>query len=71
MLPIGGSRLEPPVPGLEPRERGAGEAAFMQAVKAAIARGIASSPLTDMPAHTRHLEAAYRSAIAGAAPPDA
>ncbi len=49
----------------------ASEAAFMQAVKAAIARGIESSPLTDMPAHTRHLEAAYRSAIAAAAPPDA
>jgi len=39
------------------------DAAFAASVKAAIARGIASSPLTDMAAHTRHLEAAYRAAI--------
>ncbi len=41
----------------------AGDAGFMASVRAAIARGIASSALTDMPAHTRHLEAAYRAAI--------
>ena len=48
------------------------DAAFASDVRAAIARGIASSPLTDMPAHTRHLEAAYRAAIErgpAAAPP--
>lgn len=43
--------------------------AFASAVKAAIARGLAGSPLTDMPAHTRHLEAAYRAAIEGNATP--
>ncbi len=41
----------------------AGDAAFMRGVKDAITRGIASSPLTDMKAHTRHLEAAYLAAI--------
>ncbi|MCC7042193.1 MAG: tetratricopeptide repeat protein [Burkholderiales bacterium] len=40
------------------------DATFAAAVRAAIARGLAGSPLTDMPAHTRHLEAAYRAAIA-------
>ncbi len=44
-------------------ERLAKDAAFRDAVKRDIAAGIARSPLTDMPAHTRNLEAAYRSAI--------
>lgn len=43
----------------------AADDAFMRKVRAAIARGIAQSPLTDMVAHTRHLEAAYRIAIDG------
>ena len=38
--------------------------AFMADVRAAIATGIRFSPLTDMPAHTRALEAAYVSALA-------
>lgn len=41
------------------------DAAFAAAVRTAIARGVAASPLTDMQAHARHLEAAYRAAIAG------
>jgi len=44
-------------------ERLAKDAAFRDEVKRDIAAGIARSPLTDMPAHTRNLEAAYRSAI--------
>lgn len=43
----------------------ADDAAFAAAVRASIARGLAGSPLTDLPAHTRHLEAAYRAAIEG------
>lgn len=38
--------------------------AFAREVQAAIAQGLAHSPLTDMPAHTRHLEEAYRAALA-------
>ena len=38
--------------------------AFAREVRAAIAAGVAHSPLTDMPAHTRHLEEAYRAALA-------
>jgi len=38
--------------------------AFARDVRAAIAAGLAQSPLVDMPAHTRHLEAAYRAALA-------
>jgi len=41
----------------------ADDAAFAAAVRAAIARGLAGSSLTDLPAHTRHLEAAYRMAV--------
>ena len=41
------------------------DAAFMAEVRAAIRAGVASSPLTDMVAHTRHLEAAYLRAIEG------
>jgi predicted O-linked N-acetylglucosamine transferase (SPINDLY family) len=41
----------------------AGDAAFRASVERDIASGIASSPLTDMRAHTRNLEAAYCSAI--------
>ena len=37
--------------------------AFRSEVKVAIASGIASSALTDMPAHTRALEAAYERAL--------
>ena len=39
------------------------DAAFMQSVRAKIRAGLAHSPLTDMAAHTRHLEAAYRAAL--------
>jgi protein O-GlcNAc transferase len=41
----------------------ADDAAFMKATRAAIVAGLAGSPLTDMVAHTRHLEAAYLRAI--------
>ncbi len=41
----------------------ANDAAFKAEVKAAIAAGITRSPLTDMPAHTRHLEQAYLQAL--------
>jgi predicted O-linked N-acetylglucosamine transferase (SPINDLY family) len=41
------------------------DVAFRASVRAAIAAGIAHSPLTDMAAHTRHLEAAYLAAIDG------
>jgi predicted O-linked N-acetylglucosamine transferase (SPINDLY family) len=41
---------------------------FRADVQAAIALGLASSPLVDMPRHTRNLEAAYRAALAAAAP---
>ena len=41
----------------------ADDAAFRTSVRAAIAAGIVHSPLTDMAAHTRHLEAAYLAAI--------
>jgi protein O-GlcNAc transferase len=37
--------------------------AFMAEVRAAIHAGLERSPLTDMPAHTRHLEQAYRQAL--------
>ena len=35
----------------------------MREVRAAIQRGLAHSPLTDMPAHTRDLERAYFAAL--------
>jgi protein O-GlcNAc transferase len=41
----------------------ANDRAFFGTVKAAIRAGIASSPLTDMQAYARHLEAAYREAL--------
>jgi tetratricopeptide (TPR) repeat protein len=44
------------------------DAAFMRQVRETIARGLAQSPLVDMPAHTRHLEAAYLAALAARAP---
>ena len=46
----------------------ASDPAFAADVRAAIARGRASSPLTDLAAHTRHLEAAYLEALRQAAP---
>lgn len=46
----------------------ADDAAFARDVRAQIARGLAQSPLTDMPAHTRNLEAAYRAALADRMP---
>jgi len=42
--------------------------AFMREVRARIAAALPQSPLTDMVAHTRHLEAAYVAALARAAP---
>jgi protein O-GlcNAc transferase len=42
----------------------ADDAQFRATVKAAIAAGLATSPLVDMEQHTRHLEAAYRVALA-------
>ena len=42
--------------------------AFMATVRERIAAGLARSPLTDMAAHTRHLEAAYVEALARLAP---
>ena len=46
----------------------ASDAAFMAEVRGAIRSGIEHSALTDMPAHTRHLEAAYLRALAERAP---
>jgi protein O-GlcNAc transferase len=46
----------------------ADDPAFAAEVRAAIVRGRASSPLTDLAAHTRHLEAAYLEALRRAAP---
>jgi protein O-GlcNAc transferase len=42
----------------------AADATFMAEVKAAITGGLAASALTDMPRHTRALEAAYEQALA-------
>ncbi|MEP7183873.1 MAG: hypothetical protein ABI886_16975, partial [Betaproteobacteria bacterium] len=42
--------------------------AFMSEVRASIRAGLANSPLTDMPAHTRALERAYVAALAAKAP---
>ena len=51
----------------------ADDPAFRTTVRAAIAQGLAGSPLVDMARHTRHLEAAYLRALAerdaGAAAP--
>ena len=44
------------------------DAAFMAEVRGTIRSGIAHSALTDMPAHTRHLEAAYLRALGRSAP---
>jgi len=44
------------------------DASFAADVREAIARGLASSPLVDGPAYTRHLEAAYLAAIGEVAP---
>ncbi len=44
------------------------EPAFMREVRAAIAAGLARSPLTDAIGHTRHLEAAYVEALRQRAP---
>jgi predicted O-linked N-acetylglucosamine transferase (SPINDLY family) len=41
---------------------------FMSSVRTRIAEGLAASPLTDMPAHARHLEAAYVTALERRAP---
>jgi predicted O-linked N-acetylglucosamine transferase (SPINDLY family) len=46
----------------------AGDAAFAAQVRSAIARGLAGSPLTELDAHARHLEAAYLEALRRAAP---
>jgi predicted O-linked N-acetylglucosamine transferase (SPINDLY family) len=46
----------------------AGDAQFASEVRAAIRAGLATSPLVDMVAHTRHLEAAYIEALARKAP---
>jgi len=46
----------------------ADDPAFMADVRAQIRAGIASSPLVDMPAHTRALERAYVAALAAKAP---
>jgi predicted O-linked N-acetylglucosamine transferase (SPINDLY family) len=46
----------------------ASDPAFMRGVRERIAAGIAHSTLTDMPAHTRHLEAAYVKALQARAP---
>jgi predicted O-linked N-acetylglucosamine transferase (SPINDLY family) len=42
--------------------------AFMRSVRERIAAGLRQSPLTDMDAHTRHLEAAYVRALEARAP---
>jgi predicted O-linked N-acetylglucosamine transferase (SPINDLY family) len=44
------------------------DTAFMRDVRAAIRAGLVDSALTDMPAHTRSLEAAYLEALAQKAP---
>jgi predicted O-linked N-acetylglucosamine transferase (SPINDLY family) len=44
------------------------DAEFMASVRARIREGLAASPLTDMAAHTRHLEAAYVEALAARCP---
>jgi predicted O-linked N-acetylglucosamine transferase (SPINDLY family) len=44
------------------------DAAFMLDVRAGIRAGLANSPLTDMPAHARNLERAYRTALAERCP---
>jgi len=44
------------------------DGAFVREVRDAIARGLAGSTMTDMPAHTRRLEAAYLAALAQKAP---
>jgi len=44
------------------------ESGFMSAVRAAIRVALAHSTLTDMPRHTRALEAAYEEALARAQP---
>jgi predicted O-linked N-acetylglucosamine transferase (SPINDLY family) len=44
------------------------DAPFMREVRGAIHAGLASSPLTDMAAHTHHLEEAYRAALQMRAP---
>jgi len=49
-------------------ERLARDADFMRHVRAAIRAALVDSPLTDMPAHTRHLEAAYVAALRDRAP---
>ena len=41
----------------------ASDASFAAEVRGAIRAGLAASPLTDMVAHTRHLEAAYETAV--------
>jgi len=46
----------------------AADPAFMRDVRAAIRTGLAESPLTDMPGHTRNLEAAYLRALRLKAP---
>jgi protein O-GlcNAc transferase len=46
----------------------ADDPAFMADVRAQIRAGLAHSPLTDLPAHARNLEAAYLSALAAKAP---
>jgi tetratricopeptide (TPR) repeat protein len=46
----------------------ASDPAFMRSVRERIAAGLRHSPLTDMEAHTRHLEAAYVDALATRAP---
>jgi len=44
------------------------DARFMADVRAAVRRGVADSALTDMPRHTRALEAAYEAALAQRCP---
>jgi predicted O-linked N-acetylglucosamine transferase (SPINDLY family) len=46
----------------------AGDGAFMAEVRESIRAGLAHSALTDMEAHTRHLEAAYVDALRQRAP---
>jgi predicted O-linked N-acetylglucosamine transferase (SPINDLY family) len=48
---------------VEIAQRLATDAAFKAEVKAAIRAGLQHSPLTDMAAHTRNLEQAYRQAL--------
>ncbi len=49
-------------------QRLADDPGFRADVRARIAAGLTGSPLVDMPAHTRHLEAAYLRAMSAAAP---